>query len=109
MVRLQTTPDTWGTIRQDTAQANGQRITRLQMLPTIQEHELTHRSRLFMYLRLKGIVPPRRGGANSRQSRRRARLRPGAECCRAANLVHQNKEGRTLRGGKKIHGELPRL
>jgi uncharacterized damage-inducible protein DinB len=37
---------------------DGQRITRLEMLPTIQEHELTHRSRLFMYLRLKGVVPP---------------------------------------------------
>jgi uncharacterized damage-inducible protein DinB len=36
---------------------DGQRVTRLEMLQTIKEHELTHRSQLFMYLRLKGIVP----------------------------------------------------
>jgi uncharacterized damage-inducible protein DinB len=28
------------------------------MLQFIKEHELTHRAQLFMYLRLKGIVPP---------------------------------------------------
>jgi uncharacterized damage-inducible protein DinB len=32
-------------------------VTRLEMVQTIKEHELTHRSQLFMYLRLKGIVP----------------------------------------------------
>lgn len=37
---------------------DGQRVTRLEMLQGIKEHELTHRSQLFMYLRLKGIVPP---------------------------------------------------
>jgi uncharacterized damage-inducible protein DinB len=37
---------------------DGQRVTRLEMLQTVKEHELTHRSQLFMYLRLKGIVPP---------------------------------------------------
>ena len=37
---------------------DGMRLTRLEMLQTIKEHELTHRSQLFMYLRLKGVVPP---------------------------------------------------
>ena len=37
---------------------DGQRVTRLEMLQTTKEHELTHRSQLFLYLRLKGIVPP---------------------------------------------------
>jgi uncharacterized damage-inducible protein DinB len=37
---------------------DGQRVTRLEMLQVIKEHELTHRAQLFMYLRLKGIVPP---------------------------------------------------
>jgi uncharacterized damage-inducible protein DinB len=37
---------------------DGLRLTRLEMLQTIKEHELTHRSQLFMYLRLKGVVPP---------------------------------------------------
>lgn len=36
---------------------DGQKVTRLEMLQFIKEHELTHRSQLFMYLRLKGIVP----------------------------------------------------
>ncbi len=36
---------------------DGQRVTRLEMLQFIKEHELTHRSQLFMFLRLKGIVP----------------------------------------------------
>jgi uncharacterized damage-inducible protein DinB len=35
-----------------------QRVTRLQMLPMSKDHESTHRSQLFLYLRLKGIVPP---------------------------------------------------
>src|SRR5260370_18295256 len=34
-----------------------QRVTRLEMLQFIKEHELTHRSQMFLYLRLKGIVP----------------------------------------------------
>jgi uncharacterized damage-inducible protein DinB len=37
---------------------DGLRITGLEMLQSIKEHELTHRSQLFMYLRLKGVVPP---------------------------------------------------
>ncbi len=36
---------------------DGLRLTRLEMLQTIKEHELTHRSQLFMYLRFKGVVP----------------------------------------------------
>ena len=36
---------------------DGQQVTRLEMLQTIKEHELTHRSQMFMYLRLKGLVP----------------------------------------------------
>src|SRR5215471_9898305 len=34
-----------------------QRLTRMEMLQFVKEHELTHRSQLFMYLRLKGVVP----------------------------------------------------
>ncbi len=36
---------------------DGQQVTRLEMLQTAKEHELTHRAQLFLYLRLKGIVP----------------------------------------------------
>ena len=36
---------------------DGQKVTRLEMVQSIKEHELTHRSQMFMYLRLKGIVP----------------------------------------------------
>lgn len=36
---------------------DGVAVTRLEMLQTIKEHELTHRSQMFMYLRLKGLVP----------------------------------------------------
>ena len=36
---------------------DGQRVTRLELLQTIKEHELTHRAQMFMDLRLKGIVP----------------------------------------------------
>ncbi|MGH9719832.1 MAG: DinB family protein [Bryobacteraceae bacterium] len=32
-------------------------MTRLEMLQFVKEHELTHRQQLFMYLRLKGIIP----------------------------------------------------
>ena len=35
----------------------GTEVTRLEMLQFVKEHELTHRQQLFMYLRLKGIVP----------------------------------------------------
>lgn len=37
---------------------DGQRVTRLEMVQFVKEHELTHRAQLFMYLRMKGIVPP---------------------------------------------------
>ncbi|MBZ5585242.1 MAG: DinB family protein [Acidobacteriia bacterium] len=36
---------------------DGQRLTRMEMVQMIKEHELTHRAQLFLYLRLKGIVP----------------------------------------------------
>jgi len=36
---------------------DGAMVTRLEMLQTIKEHELTHRQQLFTYLRMKGIVP----------------------------------------------------
>jgi len=36
---------------------DGQRVTRLEMLQTIKEHELTHRAHLFLCLRMKGVVP----------------------------------------------------
>jgi uncharacterized damage-inducible protein DinB len=34
-----------------------QQVTRLEMLQMIKEHEMTHRAQLFLYLRLKGVVP----------------------------------------------------
>jgi uncharacterized damage-inducible protein DinB len=37
---------------------DGTPVTRLEMLQFAKEHELTHRSQMFMYLRLKGVVPP---------------------------------------------------
>lgn len=37
---------------------DGVRLTRLEMLQFVKEHELTHRSQLFMLMRLKGMVPP---------------------------------------------------
>jgi uncharacterized damage-inducible protein DinB len=37
--------------------ADGAQVTRLEMLQFVKEHELTHRSQLFMYLRMKGIIP----------------------------------------------------
>jgi uncharacterized damage-inducible protein DinB len=36
---------------------DGQKVTRLEMIQTIKEHELTHRAQMFVYLRLKGVVP----------------------------------------------------
>jgi uncharacterized damage-inducible protein DinB len=36
---------------------DGQQVTRLEMIQMIKEHELAHRAQLFLYLRLKGIVP----------------------------------------------------
>jgi uncharacterized damage-inducible protein DinB len=37
---------------------DGQELTRLEYLQFVKEHELTHRSQLFLYMRLKGMVPP---------------------------------------------------
>ncbi len=37
---------------------DGTSVTRLEMLQYAKEHELTHRSQMFMYLRLKGVIPP---------------------------------------------------
>ncbi len=37
---------------------DGLSVTRLEMLQFMKEHELTHRSQMFVYLRLKGVVPP---------------------------------------------------
>jgi len=36
---------------------DGARVTRMEMLQFVKEHELTHRQQLFMYLRMKGLVP----------------------------------------------------
>ena len=36
---------------------DGQKVTRLELVQFTKEHELTHRSQLFLYLRMKGIVP----------------------------------------------------
>lgn len=54
---------------QEITKFDGTRVTRLEMLQALKEHELTHRSQLFMFLRLKGIVPPttRRREAARRQ------------------------------------------
>ena len=36
---------------------DGQKVTRAELVQMIKEHEMTHRSQMFLYLRLKGIVP----------------------------------------------------
>lgn len=36
---------------------DGRQVTRLEMLQFVKEHELTHRSQLFMAMRIKGLVP----------------------------------------------------
>ncbi len=36
---------------------DGARLTNLEMVEAIKDHELTHRSQMFVYLRLKGVVP----------------------------------------------------
>lgn len=47
---------------EEVTRMDGQKMTRLEMLQFTKEHEICHRAQLFMYLRLKGIVPatPRR-------------------------------------------------
>jgi len=37
---------------------DGQELTRLEYIQFVKEHELTHRSQLFLYMRLKGLTPP---------------------------------------------------
>lgn len=48
------TPEWWAKV---ITRFDGQQVTRLEMIQFVKEHELTHRSQLFMYLRLKGLVP----------------------------------------------------
>lgn len=48
---------------------DGQTVTRLETLQFIKEHELAHRSQLFMYLRMKGVVP---GTTRRRLAKKRA-------------------------------------
>ena len=48
------TPEFWN---HTITRVDGLRVTRLEMLQFVKEHELTHRSQMFMDLRLKGIVP----------------------------------------------------
>ena len=36
---------------------DGARVTRMEMVQMVKEHEMTHRSQMFLCLRLKGIVP----------------------------------------------------
>lgn len=50
-----TDPAFWATTM---TRFDGAEVTRLEMLQFAKEHELTHRSQMFMYLRLKGLVPP---------------------------------------------------
>ncbi len=47
-------PEFWA---QMITRMDGQAVTRMEMLQLVREHELTHRSQLFLYLRLKGVVP----------------------------------------------------
>lgn len=48
------TPEWWA---HPIVRFDGEKVTRLEMVQMVKEHELTHRSQLFMYLRFKGIVP----------------------------------------------------
>jgi uncharacterized damage-inducible protein DinB len=49
---------------------DGQRVTRMELVQMVKEHEMTHRAQLFLYLRLKGIVP---STTRQRQARQPAR------------------------------------
>jgi uncharacterized damage-inducible protein DinB len=49
---------------------DGQRVTRLEMLQFVKEHELTHRAQLFLCLRLKGVVPVTTRRRQARQAAR---------------------------------------
>jgi uncharacterized damage-inducible protein DinB len=37
---------------------DGAKVTRLEMMQFVKEHDLTHRAQLFLYLRLNGVIPP---------------------------------------------------
>lgn len=60
------TPEFWA---EEITRFDGVRVTRLEMLQTIKEHELTHRAQLFIYLRLKGLVPVTTRRRQARQAR----------------------------------------
>jgi len=49
---------------------DGQRVTRLEMLDMIKEHEMTHRALMFLCLRMKGIVPATTRRRAAQQARR---------------------------------------
>ncbi|MEZ5400301.1 MAG: DinB family protein [Bryobacteraceae bacterium] len=53
---LQSKPDAWRA--EHVTRFDGARLTRLEMVQFTKEHELTHRSQMFVYLRLNGVVPP---------------------------------------------------
>ncbi len=36
---------------------DGSELTRMEMMQFVKEHELTHRSQLFLYLRMNGVIP----------------------------------------------------
>jgi uncharacterized damage-inducible protein DinB len=42
---------------QTVTRMDGLTVTRLEMLQMLKEHELTHRAQLFLYIRMKGMVP----------------------------------------------------
>jgi len=48
------TPEWYGQI---VTRVDGAQVTRMEMLQFVKEHELTHRAQLYVYMRLKGIVP----------------------------------------------------
>jgi uncharacterized damage-inducible protein DinB len=56
IAELSKQPDEFFT--QEITRFDGLRLTRLEMLQFVKEHELTHRSQLFMLMRLKSMVPP---------------------------------------------------
>ena len=49
---------------------DGQKTTRMELVQMVKEHEMTHRAQMFLYLRLKGIVP---STTRLRQSKQAAR------------------------------------
>lgn len=47
---------------------DGQRVTRMELVQMVKEHEMTHRSQMFVYLRLKGLVPSTTRQRQARQA-----------------------------------------